>query len=263
MLEDPDLAANHLRETPEGCEALIAEWEQLKAPLIEPQHWDDKDAERAQALLGNFSVMRNTAPSLMNVPTDWIIQHRQVAFRLAENRWPKGARPNVRYFTEDERKKDEWMIDNLREASRLGTEWLMKIIEGQQKDLRERIAQLDADDAIDIEQATLRARADTSDEGRLLHRYQMEQERGFFKTLSVLRAERSAQRKEMQVYPMKALVTKLGESKAEAAGAVSAPNEARPAARTHNRGPIRGVQIGPEMIIATLPEAPKDIPHRT
>ena len=65
----------------------------------------------------------------------------------------------------------------------------MKIIEGQQKDLRER-TQLEADDAIDIEY-TLRARADTSDEGRLLHRYQMEQERGFFKTLSVLRAERT------------------------------------------------------------------------
>ncbi|HEY2154927.1 MAG TPA: hypothetical protein VGH33_04815 [Isosphaeraceae bacterium] len=195
MLEkDADKAVHRLRRTTEGCEALIREWELLKAPLLAPPHWDDADARKAQALLGNLSVVRNQAPSIVNIPTDWIVQHRQVEYRLMENSLDR-PHPDVKYFTVGERKRDEWMVETLREASRLGTEWLMKVIEGQPRGLRERIAQLEENDAIDVEQATLRARVDTSDDGRLLHRYELEQQRAFFKTLAALRAEKAVQLK--------------------------------------------------------------------
>ena len=188
---DTDKAVHILRRTPEGCEALIRDWEFLKAPLLAPPHWDDEDAKKAQSLLGNFSVVRNNVPSVVNIPTDWIVKHRLVEYRLMENSLDR-PRPDVKYFTVGERKRDEWMVETLREASRLGTEWLMKVVEGQQKGLRERIAQLEANEAIDVEQATLRARVDTSDDGRLLHRDEQEHLRAFFKTLGALRAAKMA-----------------------------------------------------------------------
>ena len=257
---DSGVAVRKLRETPEGCAALVREWKSLRAPLLGPvPHWDFDDACRVEALLGNAGVDRG-APSILTLPTGWIVNHRTVEHRLSENRWPK-AKIDVRYFTEDERKKDEWMIENLREGAKAGLEWIAIVINAEIEHLGELKARLEADDAIDLDQAALRARVDTGEEGRLLLRYQAEAERSLLKVAATLDA-RSKVCQSQFVSDNSVVTTRPAEAASEApAPAVEgSPNEATEGASAGAERPAPGVEIGAEVPVRVADRRPTDPP---
>ena len=185
--EDCGTASRQLQLTTEGCEALIDEWEVLKAPLLWPPHWDSRDTERIAHLQGKGRIARREAPHVMVIPAQWIERHRETLRKLKANEFGETHDSNLRYYTDFDHEQDKANIADMETAARHGVTWIGAVIASEQRNLRERIEWLKESEAEEESEATLRARADTSEEGRLLRRYEVEAERSFFKALAVLK----------------------------------------------------------------------------
>jgi hypothetical protein len=238
---DPDAARRRLLETPEGCDALIKEWTRLRAPLGEPAAWDHADGVLAHVLLGDYTVNKQSAPGFLATPTAWVTEHREVQRRLTVNKraW---VHPRDKYLYEGDKTSDENRIDQLLEASRSGVNWLRSVVDAQVDGIRQHRMDLVAEDVRDLDEAPLRARLDASEEGRLLHRYEQEAYRGYFRTLAVLRGGLSAWKKEIQVDVDKQVAPELPVESGPPAAPPPAPvvprNEANFGGRTHKLGLI-------------------------
>jgi hypothetical protein len=239
--DDPVAARRRLLETPEGCDALIKEWTRLRAPLGEPVAWDYADGCRAHVLLGDYTVNKQSAPGFLATPTAWVTEHREVQRRLTVNRraW---VHPRDKYLYEEDKTSDENRIDQLLEASRSGVNWLRSVVDAQIDGIRQHRMDLVAEDVRDLDEAPLRARLDASEEGRLLHRYEQEAYRGYFRTLAVLKGGLSAWKEEIQVDLDKQVAPESpadpGPSAAPAAAPAVPRNEANLGGRMHKLGLI-------------------------
>ena len=176
--EDCGTASRQLQLTTEGCEALFDEWEHLKAPLLWPPHWDEKDAYRVVQLRGRGRVAREEAPHVTLVPTQWIERHRRTVEKLKANEFGETHDPQYRYYRASDQERDKADLPDIELGARHGVRWIRTMIEAEQRDLRERNEWLKEAEAWEESEAMLRARLDPSDEGRLLRRYESEAERG-------------------------------------------------------------------------------------
>ena len=239
LQEDCGTASRQLRLTTEGCEALFDEREHLKAPLLWPPHWDEKDAYRVVQLQGRGRVAREEAPHVTLVPTQWIERHRRTVEKLKANEFGETHDPQYRYYRDSDQDRDKADLPDIELGARHGVTWIRTMIEAEQRDLRERIEWLKESEAVDESEAVLRSQADTTEEGRLLHRYELEAERGFFKALAVLKGGMKGREKEMQVHIDEGLVPETPSGPPAEAEAPAAPNEAKAEGSTDRVMPIR------------------------
>ena len=196
----PAHAVRRLMRTSVGCNALIQEWERLRAALIEPPAWDHFDLNRTTELLGRDSCFRREAPNELVLAANAIAIHR----KLLEQRERDRARreDHVTFLNPHgipdlpERPKDEWPAIALKSAEAVVE--LKQLIDDQQALLRGRAQSLLAGEALDRSEVSLRARFDASDEGRLMYRYQAEQQRGVIKIVEMLRKEQKESAKALQ-----------------------------------------------------------------
>src|SRR4051812_13320539 len=59
LARDPATVAIQLRQTPQGCDWMIARWENLDWALKKAGRWDSKELERARDLLGVAADLRS------------------------------------------------------------------------------------------------------------------------------------------------------------------------------------------------------------
>ena len=182
MLADPDVSCRGLRETSEGCEFLINEWSSLKPTLIDPVHWDGPDEGLALALMGVLRVCRKQNPSPLALATKAIRVHRELAERLELNASGR-AMYGVKYGSKQEHEYDRERLDNLAMGALAGKVELEAVIAREVAGLRARKAELEAVEAVEASEAGLRARFDSTDRGKLLHRYEVNIERGLHRDI--------------------------------------------------------------------------------
>ena len=260
--ENCGINVRRLRQTREGCQALIDEWDCLKAPLIAPAQWDKFDTHRAACLMGRPRLANGQSPSVIEIPTKWIMDHRKVAEKLKANEWPDAIDWKLQYDRIDQHKRDLAIVGELEQAAKLGVDWVMMIIEAEQAHLREQMAMLEEHEAVDESEACLRARLDETEEGRLLQRYEMESERGLFKVLDLLRGGASAWRMAMQDQETKEVKAKKAEEEVASAVAAEDRNEPISEGVPEPREGVEVVEIDGIPVVQMTIGRPTDPPDR-
>ena len=184
----PGHTVRRLKATSTGCNRLILEWELLRQALIDPPTWDDADRRRATNLLGLSTPIRGENCSPVSLPTIHINNHREVATKLEHHLHPNGYSWNYRYSSNEEVQTDLDRIGDLTAKGEAARDQLKAMIDDQQAELRALAEVRSKEEALERSEATYRARFDGSNEGKLMHRYQSDQQRGFLKILGELRA---------------------------------------------------------------------------
>jgi hypothetical protein len=187
LTDTSDIAVRRLREFPEGCEYLIREWQQLAPALIDPPHWDDIDELNSSILMGRLRSLRRKAPGQLVLQTLAIAKNREVATKLANNEYPASLHWTEKYNSQEahQRDRDEILGHELK-AIHAKAE-IEARIEREIADLRARKLELEERDNQEMSQASLRARFDDTDKGKLMHRHEGDLERGFFRGLKEVR----------------------------------------------------------------------------
>ena len=184
---DCDIAARRLRLTPEGCDFLIKEWDGLRISLVPPTHFDGQEEGIMIQLLGGLGAYLLKSPSPFGLAIRAMILHREIAEKLAINENPDALMWQLRYRNDEQHERDKARIGTLTvkaEAARLE---IIGVINQATADLRVHKAQLEFDDSIRQVEETLRAGFDASDEGKLIHRYEIETERSLLRCLKEVR----------------------------------------------------------------------------
>jgi hypothetical protein len=187
LLTDPDIAVRRLRDFPEGCDYLIQEWEQLAPTLIEPTHWDDDDEANAGMLLGRIRTYRQVAPGQLRLATLALVEHRRVAEKLRLNEDPDLLDWTQKYKSALAHERDREKVLGLELRAIQAKDEVEKRIAREIAGLRARKLELEEVDRVEASEATLRARFDDTDRGKLLHRHEVDLERGFQRGMKELR----------------------------------------------------------------------------
>jgi len=258
LKDDNDIAVRRLQSFPEGCEYLAKQWRLLDPTLVDPAHWDKQDESEALKLLGDVRPYKAQASSPLALDTLAIDNHRVLARRLRLN-----ERAQVdwmaKYKDEDERQFDYERLPMLADRSERAVAGLKALIDAQVAGLLGRRDLLIEQEGPSRSEATYRARFDASDEGKLLHRYEQDHERGFFRALKELREVRKETGQSPQIVSMSG----VEQSEPAEPGATKAPHDLRneptgPGSADPSRptpGPKRGVRGA-----AKAPNPPK---HRS
>jgi hypothetical protein len=169
--------------------------------------------------------------------------HRTVKLRLADN-----AKMHVdwtrKYSTNEDHQIDKDRIAHLEADARAGVGWIIDLADRKQAELVERASMLDAEEREDVEQAGLRARVDTSDEGRLMHRYAVEHERGLLKLAEAVQKRSVAAGKLAQHPQIKLVTARMADGAPPVPGPVTARNEANPGGRMDPSRPSNPAPTG-------------------
>ena len=187
LIADCDNAVRRLRLIPEGCAYLIGEWEGLRITLELPAHFDRDDELIVLRLLGRVSIVRGKAPAQTGLAMLAITEHRVMAKKLKLNENPKRCMWQDLYKDEIDHQKDRDAIDFLFDKSERYRRWLIKLIDDNTAELRVLQASLEAEDLAEVAEVPYRAMFDASDEGKLLHRYEMDSERSILRHLKEVR----------------------------------------------------------------------------
>ena len=197
---DSDAAIRQLMGTAVGCRALSAEWGRLEIPLAGPLAWDAEDGKRALMLTGEYMPNHNLGPEVFFHPTRAIEAWRDADLRIAGNEFPETLPFMQRYSTfPSYREKDLKSIARLAAHAEVARGELLAIIGAHRSSLATRALELDASESIDMDEASLRARFDSTERGKLIHRYGDDQKRTFLELWRALKADASAWRKSLQV----------------------------------------------------------------
>ena len=121
-------------------------------------------------------------------PSLWIQTYREVARKLELNRDPEGLNYNDKYHYPNQHQRDLDRIDDLQAQSREGIKWINILIDNELAKLRALLEIRRAEEAAELAEVSLRAMVETSDEAKQAHRFEVDNERGFFKALAVLQA---------------------------------------------------------------------------
>ena len=179
--DDADIAVRRLREFPEGCDFLIKEWEQFDAALIEPTHWDDDDQFHATELMGRYRANHNQSPCQLVAATIAMVEHRDVAAKLKRNEKPDLVPFKFQYRSDLAHEHDRERVMDL-ELKAIGAKDQVETVIAQAiAELKERKAELEATEGLEVAEATVRARFDDTDRGKLIHRHESDLERGFLR----------------------------------------------------------------------------------
>jgi hypothetical protein len=188
LLDDRcDVAVRRLMLTPEGCEYLVGEWEAMRPAFDPPAQWDGADQLRVTRLMGCYSAIKDKCPGPLVIATKAIMEHRDVARKLKRNENPDALMWVEKYVNEQAHQYDKERVDWLADKSERYLEWLTKKIETAIADLRDRKAHLETLDLAEDAEIPLRAMFDASDEGKLLHRYEMDAERSLLRCFKEVR----------------------------------------------------------------------------
>ena len=185
--EDPDTAVRRMKKTTDGCEWLIKEWTALLLTVLPPARFDHADQMGMIRMMGRLQAVRDDAPCPIGLETLAIHEHRKVVEALENNKtWPnyygKDRYPDLIFRTIDE--KNVGGLGELAEIARLK----LKVIMDQNiQELTALKAGLEIDEAIDEANLPTEAMFDASDEGKLLHRYEMDLERSYHRCLKEIR----------------------------------------------------------------------------
>jgi len=184
---DCDIAARRLHLTPEGCEFLIKEWDGLRISLVPPTHFDGQEEGIMIQLLGGLGAYLLKSPSPFGLAIRAMILHREIAEKLAINENPSALMWTLRYRNDEQHERDKARIGTLTveaEAARLE---IIGVIDQAAADLRVHKAQLELADALGVDELQHRAGFDASDQGKLIHRYEIENERSLLRCLKEVR----------------------------------------------------------------------------
>jgi hypothetical protein len=182
-----DVAVRRLMLIPEGCRYLIGEWESLRPALEPPAHWDRADQKRMVRLMGHYTAALGKCPGPLMLATLAIIEHRDVAHKLKRNENPDILMWVEKYINEQAHQYDLDKVGWLSDKSEKYETWLTQKIDTTVADLRDLKARLDAEDAAEDAELPYQAMFDATDEGKLIHRYEMDTERSFHRSLKELR----------------------------------------------------------------------------
>ena len=182
-----DVAVRRLMLTPEGCQYLIGEWEAMRPALEPPPHWDAADQVRVSRLMGAYTAAKGKCPGPLMLATMAITEHRDVARKLKRNENPDALMWVEKYVNDQAHRTDIEKVDWLADKSEKCQIWLTQKINTTVADLRDLKARLEADDAAEDAELPYQAMFDATDEGKLIHRYEMDTERSFHRSLKELR----------------------------------------------------------------------------
>jgi hypothetical protein len=203
-----DMAVRRLMLTPEGCEYLIGEWEALRPALEVPAHWDGADQSRMVRLMGHYTAVKHKCPGPLMLATIAIMEHREVARKLKRNENPDILMWSEKYINEQAHQYDLDRVEWLADKSQKYENWLTNKIDTTVADLRDRKARLEAIDVAEAVEIPARAMLDASDEGKLLHRYEMDAERSLLRCFKEVRELNKADGVSTQVHQDKPFATK-------------------------------------------------------
>ena len=226
FLTDADVAVRTLKSTVAGLELLIEEWTVMRSPLVEPTFWDLADAARIEQLQGNFSSIIHKTPAAIMRPSLWIQTYREVARKLELNRDPEGLNYNDKYHYPNQHQRNLDRIDDLQAQSREGIKWIHILIDNELAKLRALLEIRRAEEAAELAEVSLRAMVDTSDEAKQAHRFEVDNERGFFKALAVLQAAAREPVVQTQVVVKEEVLSSTQTPAPAASGGDRAQNEA-------------------------------------
>jgi hypothetical protein len=184
---DRDTAVRGLRETPEGCDLLIKEWVHLTIALVEPAAWDDDDAIAASVLQGRYRSIAGNTPDPLVPPTDAVLLHRNAAAKLLADSGPPPPPWDLRYRAPAPTEADRARVVDLELAAILAKDVLRKTIDRELAGLRTRRLEVEENDRLELAGASVRARFDSTERGRLMHRHELDLERGLNRGIKVLR----------------------------------------------------------------------------
>jgi hypothetical protein len=203
-----DVAVRRLMLTPEGCEYMVGEWEAMRPALESPPHWDAADQVRVSRLMGAYTAAKGKCPGPLMLATMAITEHRDVARKLKRNENPDALMWVERYVNEQAHQIDIEKVDWLADKSEKYQDWLIKKLDTTVADLRDRKARLEAIDVAEEAEIPLRAMFDASDDGKLLHRYEMDAERSLLRCFKEVRELNKADGVSTQVDQSKPFASK-------------------------------------------------------
>jgi len=178
-----DIAVRRLRLTPEGCQFLINEWDGMRPALDPPPHWDNADQAHVVRLMGRLSPLLKKSPSPVALATIAITEHREVAAKLKKNENVDALMWVEKYVNERAHQIDLENVDWLAEKSERYRIWLTQLIDDHIAELRALKATLEQEDSLLFVDYAHEARFDSSDEGKLIHRYEAETQRSLYRGL--------------------------------------------------------------------------------
>jgi hypothetical protein len=199
-----DTAVRGLRESPEGCDLLIKEWELLEIALVEPATWDDDNAANASMLQGRYWMSLGLTPDPLVPATDAVVKHRKVAAQLKANEGPGPIAWDVRYGAKVLHDDDLARVVDLELAAILAKDGLRTTIARELADLRSRRVEVAEKDRQELSTAVLKARLDDTDRGKLMDRHESDLDRGIHRCHKELRDYR---REGLQPYVAQVLVS--------------------------------------------------------
>jgi len=186
--EEPcNVGVRRLMLTAEGCEWLINEWNLIRPALEPSMHWDGADEVRINRIAGNSSVMKKITPSPYALATIAITAYREVATRIKDNEFPEGVAWEKRYKSTNWKERDLEKIGPLYEKAEPYRLWLIKEIDDKVAKLTALKLEHEAADARHAAEVPFRAIFDATDEGKLIHRYEMDAERSLLRCLKEVR----------------------------------------------------------------------------
>lgn len=179
--DDADIAVRRLREFPEGCDFLIKEWEQFDAALVEPTHWDDDDQLHATELMGRYRALHNQSPCRLVAATIAMVEHRDVAAKLKRNEKPDLVPFKFQYRSDLAHEHDRERVMDLELKAIDAKSRVEAVVAAAIAELKVRKAELEATEGLEVAEATVRARFDDTDRGKLIHRHESDLERGLLR----------------------------------------------------------------------------------
>ncbi len=188
FFEEPDVAVRRLKLIPEGIDHLISEWDRLRTTLIgDPPHWDVVDQNQFMSLKGILYKGSNPGPCPTALCTLAIVEHREVKTKLSVNERLEMIHWSKKYSCDEAHQFDKDRYPELQANGRSARDELIWLIGREVDSLRTLKAKQVDDDLIDLRETSSRSRFDASDDGKLLHRYEVDIERSLMRTLKEIR----------------------------------------------------------------------------
>ena len=196
--DEPDKAVRQLKTTTNGCEWLLTEWRSLLITLAPAARFDNDDEMQIIMLLGRYRAILGKSPSPVCLELAAILEHRETVKRLKNNLpWPNYYGKD-RYPTEYFRELDEKKLPDLVWPAEVARLKVIQLVDSQIKELTTLKAQLEIDEAIDEASLPTEAMFDASDDGKLLHRYELENARTFSRLIKEINALDALEAKQSQ-----------------------------------------------------------------
>jgi hypothetical protein len=178
-----DVAIRRLRLIPEGCQLLIEQWECMRVTLAAPSSFDKQDQSWCNLLMGRFRVVKGQVASPVGLAEQAIRLHRVMVAKLKLNEFPRPDWQPDRYYSVGSHEADKENVVVLGEDAEKYRLWLEIMVETEIATLRETKAKLEIDDAIVLAEHSYQVRFDASDEGKLIHRYEIDTQRTIFRCI--------------------------------------------------------------------------------